>query len=69
MKKLADVALLPFYCQNTLVAMLLINFLMVWNFEVKNEYEYKKVHRLTNKKIKQCNAVCYVPSFVNSSYR
>jgi hypothetical protein len=26
MKKLADVALLPFYCQNTLVAMLLINF-------------------------------------------
>jgi hypothetical protein len=28
MKKLADVALLPFYCQNTLFALLLINFLL-----------------------------------------
>jgi hypothetical protein len=35
MKKLADVALLPFYCQNTLVALLLINFKLAWSYILK----------------------------------
>ena len=31
-KKLADLALLPFYCQNTLVALLLKNFKLAWSY-------------------------------------
>ena len=35
MNKLADVAMLPFYCQNTLVALLLINFKLAWSYIFK----------------------------------
>ncbi len=35
MNKLADVALLPFYCQNTLVVLLLINFKLAWSYILK----------------------------------
>jgi hypothetical protein len=31
-EKLADVVLLPFYCQNTLVTLLLINFKLAWSY-------------------------------------
>ncbi len=47
MKKLADVALLTFYCQNTLVALLLINFLLVYSIDtILNLLTSSKVENL-----------------------
>jgi hypothetical protein len=68
MKKLADLALLPFYCQNTLVALLLINLKLAWSYVFKLRitcinkrfYNFQIKHKL-------CNAACYVPSFIRTS--
>ncbi len=65
MKKLADVALLPFYCQNTLVALLLINFKLARSYIFKMKITcIKKRFYNFQIKVKLCNAACYVPSFI-----
>jgi membrane-associated phospholipid phosphatase len=68
MKKLADMALLPFYCQNTLVALLLINFKLAWSyiFKMKITCINKRFYNFQIK-VKLCNAACYVPSFIQTS--